>query len=230
VQTFSASSRTVEQADFGARFEAAAFSRSDEASASVPIPMGKTTFVSFETHFPILLAKDLLASDRGEDLRQNFSTVGGPAPVSAREPVATQAVTPIKILSFELEPASLGTLTVRVKISRTHVDLSIGADSDDALTLLNSSRGKLIGAIRATGAELESLTIQATQISPPAAQQANESRAHPDERSSSGGGNNGASRDQGGNHRDAPARERPGWSHSDVDRPNGVARNSGLYL
>jgi hypothetical protein len=64
------------------------------------------------------------------------------------------------MLTFELEPASLGLVTVKMRLARSNVDIEIGVQSEKTMSLLNDLRDKLTQAVTSSGCKVESLDIR----------------------------------------------------------------------
>ncbi|MBI1867219.1 MAG: flagellar hook-length control protein FliK, partial [Methylocystis sp.] len=111
-------------------------------------------------HFPAVVSNMLGDRAAIPNDNQQRSVSVHIAPASQLAETRQLIGAPTKILTLELEPASLGTITVRMKMSRLNVDLQISVDSVGALHALNNARDKLVEAIQSSGCAVDSCTIQ----------------------------------------------------------------------
>lgn len=143
---------------------------------------------------------------------------------------------PAKILTFQLEPEDLGSVTVRMQLTKTRVSLKIDVDSPAVQNILTQSRDQLSQALSASGHSVDDIAIRVSPAPAPSdtvndARQ-NDSQAPFDQRGDGGafGGNDGM-----GNNRDgqsfsrAPRKEQP-QEHGRVARDSGAPGVSGVYL
>jgi len=120
----------------------------------------------FETHFPLAISQFI----------PNVSTSSAPmehVDVDIRlQPMAgaEQTAAPARVLTIQLEPDSLGTIAVRMKLIHNRVDLQIRVDNIDALSLLTGARDDLVRAISAGGHSVEGISVK---ISPTLASSVN---------------------------------------------------------
>lgn len=128
------------------------FSSEQHVSTEAPIALHVT---SLETHLPSALAHEAmkLAPADGEGVSlaaRDFD----PRALNPREAAA------VKILTFELEPATLGALVVKMRMAQTHVEIEIEAQSSAALSHLHELREKMTTAVGATGCVVDALEIR----------------------------------------------------------------------
>jgi flagellar hook-length control protein FliK len=201
------------------------------------------TIHSFETHFPIALS-DMVAvampaasnSGPGDNEQRNVSI--HIAPASAISETRQQVSAPTKILTIELEPASLGAVTVKMRITRSNVDLQISVESQDALRTLGDSGDKLVEAMKSAGCSVSSYTIQATatpatadaaQYSPTWGNQ-NFASSDPGVGANGNIGREGAEHDGRGNHQQHDPNSSGERRQDDNGSSRDVDRNYGLFL
>jgi hypothetical protein len=192
---------------------------------------------SFETDFPAAIAHQLSISPGGSNIDERGTQNTLAASAEARTIGFAKHEPPTKILTFELEPASLGAVAVRMKIMRSRVELQINVETADALSLLTNCRDKLSQAIGAGGHEVASVSILVS--SAPANLDTIQSTAnHADAPASSDwrdggeartGGRDGMANGRGG----APSRS--SWSSEDSSRDQvanhgRVSGPGGVYL
>lgn len=80
-------------------------------------------------------------------------------------PAATATRHPLKVLTIQLHPAELGSVTVRIAVKNDALDLQIGAGRRETARLLDADREALSGLLRAAGYSIDALTIRA--VDPP---------------------------------------------------------------
>jgi hypothetical protein len=139
--------------------------RVDEAStsASAPESIGTLAILASPTQLPAAFA-ELLAPQA----RSLLASASAPVETTAAArgaPVADtqrQSVAP-KILTIELEPASLGAVVVKMKLGHSGIDMRISVESTEALRRLDSTRDQLVEAMQSSGCSVDSCTIQIGQ-------------------------------------------------------------------
>jgi flagellar hook-length control protein FliK len=194
------------------------------------------TITSLETHFPAVLANTIIAqappSPAGE--QRTVSIHIAPNSAAAEQPYKPDV--PMRVLTIALEPASLGAVTVRMKMSGSNIDLDIKVESVDALQSLTNTRDQLVDAIKATGCAVDSCTIQvgsasgSSDSSQTAAFGQRPASSGPEAESRANGGDQGA---RHGARNDDPGAEP---RNRREERPSGVApshaadRLHGVYL
>jgi hypothetical protein len=131
------------------------------ASASLAMESGsavKIHVADLSTHFPIAIASLLPAPS---------SNPAAVPPVAHHEaqsaPVERPAAGPrrdlVKILRFELEPAALGALSVKMRVSHTRVEIEIDTQSATTTNLLSQARDVLTSAIEHKGLALHAFEV-----------------------------------------------------------------------
>lgn len=105
-----------------------------------------------ETHLPIVVMNAL--PERPQELPRPET------PVESR-PLETpeQQKAPVKILKFELEPGTLGGISVRLRVSHSRVDIQIAAENPSTSALLIDTRDALGSAIGEKGLRLHSYEV-----------------------------------------------------------------------
>lgn len=195
---------------------------------------------SLETHFPVVLSNMLVAQarqifDLGDKEKPivNIDIAPSTTVVDSRQP-STGA---IKLLTIELEPASLGAVTVKMKMSRSGIDMQIRVESTEALRALDTTRDKLVDAMQSTGCAVDSCTIQVgapppTENSPPMTGDSNQNHAS----HGSDGGRRGQIGQEGQGHGGRGGDPRENTSRGVEEISSNVVsrrsrdRNGGLYL
>jgi hypothetical protein len=209
----------------------------DEAETPA-IVVTRLTAQSFETDFPPLVAQILPVQTAPASDADRMRVSIDASIARHDDPTSQHRVAPVKILAFELEPRSLGAMSVRMRMSASNIELQISVDSVDALRLLGSARDKLLEAIESTGVKVDSFTVR---VSPMPAS-ADDSQNAPADRSQgamsdNSEGHRGSLIGQDGAGRERKRENQSGWPHDDGARtqadptnPRGRDRVAGLYL
>jgi len=127
-------------------------------------PVVKVAVREQETHFqpvaqPTLLQKivDRIAPD--------LATTPAPAITGASDPAHALAGpqrvpdAPIRMLTLQLEPPDLGTVTVRMRLTGDAVEVKLSAERQDTTQLLRAERGALVDAMQSAGYTFEIAAI-----------------------------------------------------------------------
>jgi flagellar hook-length control protein FliK len=216
-----------------------------QATEAPPETIKNVTIHSLETHLPVVLSNMVagwapIPSEPGQSIegeQRNVSIHVGPTPPATS--ASQQMDAPIKIVTIQLEPESLGNVTVKMKMSRSNVDLHISVDSHDALRALGASHDKLVEAIQSTGCSVSSYTVDAGAAAPASDGAQNPTGFGNQNLTSSGpdigsrhenigregGENGGRNANQQENPRDSRHRQT-----SDVVSPRDADRLNGVYL
>lgn len=153
------------------------------AEETAPETISDVKIQSLETHLPVALSSIVVAQARSsfgidETERPNVSVAIAPSSV-AIDMQPGGAAAPTKLLTIELEPDSLGAVTVKMKMSRSGIDMQIRVDSAEALRALDASRDKLVDAMQSSGCTVDSCTIQvASSVIPTAASDGSQTMAN----------------------------------------------------
>ena len=137
-------------------------------------------------------------------------TGSGPpaAPGSPDDPTdLNTAIAPARTLTLQLNPGSLGTVSVRLHIIGGALDVQLGVSDPQTLGLLGRERDTLVAALRDQSTTIHSLIIQASDVPLPEGHDAPSQRTAGDQASgnrSSGGAGAGQPGEQG--HQPAPDR------------------------
>lgn len=138
----------------------------DETSTneSAPEPIGTLAILAPPAQLPSAFAELLAPPARSLIASATIAPAAGTAATRAA-PVAEaqrQSVAP-KILTIELEPASLGSVVVKMKLAHSGIDMRISVTSTEALHRLDSTRDRLVEAMQSSGCTIDSCTIQIGQ-------------------------------------------------------------------
>ena len=145
---------------------AGAGASADDASTSdvAPQPIGTLAILAPVTQLPSAFAE--LLAPQARSLIASVSLAAASTVVGERAGVVVdpprQSVAP-KMLTIELEPASLGVVTVKMKLAHSGIDMRISVESTEALRRLDSTRDQLVEAMQASGCVVDSCTIQIGQ-------------------------------------------------------------------
>lgn len=67
---------------------------------------------------------------------------------------------PLKVVELRLEPASLGAITVRMKLLQSRIEIEIDADAPSTLVLLHDAKEALASALDGAGLTLDALDLK----------------------------------------------------------------------
>lgn len=143
-------------------------------------------------------------------------------------PAPPPEATLVKILTFDLHPAALGPLTVRMRLSVKQVEIAIDVRSEDVRAILTQTRGAMVEALAEYGLTLEApdirLTTPLVSGEPGAAMNEQSNHARPD---SFGQNQGNAPHDERSAHTRRPSQAEEQSQKSrrgsfDADKPVGV--------
>jgi chemotaxis protein MotD len=121
---------------------------------------------------PVRQIADRIAAD--------IAPVGDKVPIdSASSAMKAAATHPLKVLTIQLQPVELGTITVRIALRNDALELQIEAGRRDTARLLDADRETLAGLLRSAGYSVEAMTVRAVEP-PGAAASSGLSQGHPD--------------------------------------------------
>jgi hypothetical protein len=127
---------------------------------TIPVDARFTLHVTaLETHLPDALAR------AASNMAALIGAEGVSAPVKLG-PIATRRDAAVKILRFELQPASLGALVVKMRMTQACVEIEIESQSVSTVSRLNELRDRITNAVAATGCVVEAIDLR---IAPPLA-------------------------------------------------------------
>lgn len=166
------------------------------ADETAPETIGGVKIQSLETHLPVALSNIIIAQARSsfgitDSERPNVNLSFAPASVALDTPSQNSAAS-TKLLTIELEPESLGAVTVKMKMSGSNIDMQIRVDSAEALRALDATRDKLVDAMQSSGCTVESCRIQvASQVTPASSPDGSQSMTNGDGQSAASSGSEG---------------------------------------
>jgi flagellar hook-length control protein FliK len=113
---------------------------------------------------PVAQLADVIASAAGELASQG----GGAAPSGATANSADAArMAPVKELDVQLNPASLGALTIQMRLNNGNLSVTIKADKSDTLKLIENERGSITDKLQSLNFSVDSLTVKASDAVAP---------------------------------------------------------------
>jgi chemotaxis protein MotD len=138
------------------------FASSPATVETRPMPIVKVAIREQETHFqpvgqPTLLQKivDRIAPDLTAPSGQPAATA---ADVTASD-MRSKPDAPIRMLTLQLDPPSMGTVTVRMRLTGDAVEVRLSADRPETIQLLREERSALTDAMRSAGYTFEIASI-----------------------------------------------------------------------
>jgi chemotaxis protein MotD len=81
---------------------------------------------------------------------------------TANAPSAGRAA-PVKELDVQLNPASLGTVSIQMRLSKGNLSVTIQADKSDTLKLIENERDAISGKLKSLNFSVESVTVKASE-------------------------------------------------------------------
>lgn len=85
-------------------------------------------------------------------------------PIGAMDDARSQALaSPVKILNLQLEPESLGSVTIRLRLSGTGLDLQVEAARPETMRLLSADKDLLANKLRSSGYSMDTLVIKVVE-------------------------------------------------------------------
>ena len=95
-----------------------------------------------------------------------------PASTSPAGPAAAPAPStqsqPVKVVTIQLNPAELGTLTVRISLRNDALELQVETSRRDTARMVEADRDALSSLLRSAGYHVEALTVRAVEQPAPA--------------------------------------------------------------
>jgi chemotaxis protein MotD len=173
------------------------FTLSVESAETRTVPVLKVAVREQETHFEPVPQMTLLQKvvDRiGADI-QAASTPAPAGPADAALPDLHRAADkPVRMLTLQLEPPSIGSVTVRMRMAGDAVEIHLSADRAETTEMLRQERGALTDLMKSAGYTFDIASIDHTRTSdagPGAGQPQTQSDQQQPQQSSSGGLQNG---------------------------------------
>ena len=173
------------------------FTLSVESAETRTVPVLKVAVREQETHFepvPQLTLLQKVVDRIGADI-QATSTPAPAGPADAALPDMHRAADkPVRMLTLQLEPPSIGSVTVRMRMAGDAVEIHLSADRAETTEMLRQERGALTDLMKSAGYTFDIASIDHTRTSdagPGAGQSQTQSDQQQPQQSSSGGSQNG---------------------------------------
>ena len=113
---------------------------------------------------PVSQLADIVASAAEELASQG----GGAAPSGATVNSADAArMAPVKELDVQLNPASLGALTIQMRLNNGNLSVTIKVDKSDTLKLIENERSSITDKLQSLNFSVDSLTVKASDAVAP---------------------------------------------------------------
>jgi flagellar hook-length control protein FliK len=138
------------------------------------VPATKILSTHTETHFPPTLGpspvqqvENALLAQLGESA--TAADAADPGSSTARQPSADGANSPLKILTIQLEPADLGSVAIKMRLTGNHLDMQVEVTQHDTLQALTVDHDRLRDMLQSCGYSVDGLSIKAaptTQSTP----------------------------------------------------------------
>ncbi|MCC3244651.1 hypothetical protein LG047_04840 [Methylocystis sp. WRRC1] len=130
---------------------------------------------TLENHLPIAIGQTVMIM-AGEIAAPTIEAPGGAPGYSA----LTDDRGPLKILKFELDPASLGSISVKMRMMQARVEIEIEVQTSDTLSILHDIKGKIATAIGVTGYAVDAFDIRIVPAAQPdSGQMRGQDASHP---------------------------------------------------
>lgn len=148
----------------------------DAGSSLAALPPIKSAVLDQQTHLPpaptispslqianwIALATGQADIVSGEPavIAQSPGILGESGVAGARGPASA-----LKILNLQLQPDSLGVVTIRMRLTGTRIDVQLEAERPETIRLIRDDKHLLVEKLRACGYSMESLVVKAAEQS-----------------------------------------------------------------
>jgi hypothetical protein len=123
-------------------------------------------FANSQMLVPVDQLAEVIASS-AQDLGAQSSDAAGPG-AAANGAVAART-SPVKELDVQLNPASLGAVSIQMRLSNGNLSVSIKADQTDTLQLIDNQRGAIADKLKSLNFSVDSLTVKASDAPPASA-------------------------------------------------------------
>ncbi|WP_198017186.1 flagellar hook-length control protein FliK [Methylocapsa acidiphila] len=141
---------------------------SDFRASSPSAQSIKATVLGQQTHYPPVAGlsptQQILDCIAGEPIpgAEAADDAAGPAQTSGAV-AATPVTSSVRILDLKLEPDNLGSVTLRLRLAGTQLNLQVEATTPQALRLIDEDKDMLLGKLRASGYSIDALVVKAAQ-------------------------------------------------------------------
>jgi flagellar hook-length control protein FliK len=107
---------------------------------------------------------DVVASAAGELASQSNDAAPSGTPADSAN---SARMAPVKELDVQLNPASLGALTIQMRLNNGSLSVTIQADKSDTLKLIENERGSITNKLQSLNFSVDSLTVKASDAVAP---------------------------------------------------------------
>jgi len=173
VQSESDSVQTLTEKDSSGTF--GDFSESDD-SASQAIKMNVSS-IQAETHFaPVqhlsptqqiadIVSLNISSSAGGDSTDSGVAAAGSDLAANTSSATVTQGPSsPVKMLTLALEPNELGTVTIKMRLIDSGLDLQVEAERSATTALIEKDKGNLSDKLQALGYSVDSLVVKTAMV------------------------------------------------------------------
>ena len=196
----------------------------EDATLMAPLPTRGLAPTTQSASSPMQQIADKIVSE----LPASEPDSGRAAPATTPRPAALQ---PVKVLTIQLHPADLGTVTVRMSLKADAMDVQVEVGRRSTARLIDADRDALTSLLRSAGYHVEGLTVRAveapntassptTQGSPDSGPQLQPGGSQLDARASGG-----RAQPEARSHTQVPDR-----NSNDSEQASGDRRGAGLYV
>jgi chemotaxis protein MotD len=224
------------------------FTLTAETTDTKPLPVAKAVVREQETHFEPVQQLTTLQKivDR---MATDLATVASPEGARAADAPGLETnkaadSRPVRMMTLELDPPNLGSVTVKMRLAGDSVEIHLTADRYETTQMLRQERGALTDAMQSAGYTFDIAAIDHTRT-PDAnlnnGQQQQQQQAPSDQRSSlpssggsqADGGSSGRSSgdaQSGARHNRQDHEQSPGPSERQQDQNSNRVRSSTVYI
>jgi chemotaxis protein MotD len=206
----------------------------DQSAAAAPVPDLKVSVLQTETHHAPVLHGGPMAQV-ADGIRSELAAGGETALTWAPSASATakpHADAPVKVLLIQLQPADLGTVTVRMSLKEDALELHIEASQQETAQRLQQDQDSLSKVLRSAGYHIDGVAIRAADpdrsLVPQSQTSASLSQSSHQQMSGGAPSEGGAS--QGGGQHEHGARGQPRQDAPADTSGRGRQTSNGLYV
>jgi chemotaxis protein MotD len=138
----------AEQTAPSAKVDAPASDNQIPAAPPIRIDLG-----ALETYLPAVILRE------ASNMPQSAIDAQAGTTSTSAAPLAPPAQGPLKVLKFQIEPASLGAISVKMRVTQSRIELQIEAQSARTSALIENTQDKLAAAISDKGYVLDSFKV-----------------------------------------------------------------------
>ncbi len=130
-------------------------------------PTTKIVSAHVETHFapaqglspPTQQVADAVLNELGADASPDPAALGSTPAIQAS---ANPSNSPLKVLTVQLEPADLGSVAIKMRLTGNHLDMEVTAAQHDTMRVLSSDHDRLRDTLQSCGYSIDKLSIKAS--------------------------------------------------------------------